>query len=248
MGEQIEKGVGVYFTKNVPHDTYDTVNPKKLNLNGKYVFITGASKGIGRALALSYAQAGVSGIGAGARSVSALESLEKEIYTAAQGAGHPKPLVKIYEMDVTNFDAVQRAAQDLDSGFPQLDILVNNAGYLEVWKPIAESDPSEWWKTYTVNVLGPYYVSRAMLPIMLKGGMKQVVNIGSVGGLRLAPGASAYQASKFVLTRFSEFINVDHGEQGMMAFTVHPGGIMTELAGKMPKKWHHGMIFSACPD
>ena len=243
MGDQLEKAFGIGFVKGVRGDTYDTINPRKLNLNGKHVFITGASKGIGRALGLSYAQAGASAIGISARSLPALQSLEEEIYTAAKGAGHPKPLVKVYEMDVTNFDVIQKAAQDLDSAFSgRLDILINNAGYLEVWKPVAESDPSEWWKTYTVNVLGPYYVSRAMLPIMIKGGMGQVVNIGSVGGLRTAPGASAYQASKFVLTRFSEFITGDHGEQGVMAFTVHPGGVMTELAGNMPKKWHHGRV------
>ena len=241
MGEKVETSAGVDFCKNIRHDTYDTINPKKLNLNGKHVLITGASKGIGRCLGLSYAQAGASAIGIAARSHSALESLEQEIYAAAKDAGHPKPLVKIYELDVTNLENVQKVAQDLDTAFSgQLDILINNAGYLEVWKPIAESDPSEWWKTYTVNVLGPYYVSRAMLPIMVKGGMGQVVNIGSVGGLRTAAGASAYQASKFVITRFSEFINADHGEQGIMAFTVHPGGVMTELAQNMPKKWHHG--------
>ena len=236
----VEASAGVYFCKN-HHDTYDTINPKKLNLKGKHVFITGASKGIGRCLGLSYARAGASAIGIGARSHSALESLEQEIYTAAEDAGHPKPLVKTYEMDVTNLDNVQKVAQDLDSAFSgQLDILINNAGYLEVWKPMIESDPSEWWKTYTVNVLGPYYVSRAMLPIILKGGMKQVVNIGSTGGLRVMPGASAYQATKFVLVRFSEFINVDYGEQGVMAFTVHPGSVLTELAQNLPQKWHHG--------
>lgn len=81
-------------------------------------------------------------------------------------------------------------------------MLVNNAGVLEDWKSINDSDPDVWKHTWTVNVLGTYLATKALLPSMLsqKGG-GTIINITSVGGLVTRPGASAYQSSKTQVTR-----------------------------------------------
>ena len=120
----------------------------KSNLSGKYVFISGASKGVGRATALAYAKAGAAGIGIGARSD--LSSLKDEIQNAAKKAGKSAPKVVSVKLDVEDRASVEAAVKEIENGLGRLDILVNNAGYLEKAVPIVDSDPNEWWKVWTV--------------------------------------------------------------------------------------------------
>ncbi|EOO00748.1 putative short chain dehydrogenase reductase protein [Phaeoacremonium minimum UCRPA7] len=170
---------GFHFTSQRHQDTYPAIEPSKRDFAGRYVFITGASKGIGWETALSYASAGCAGIGIGARSD--LKPLIPLIKEAAAAAGKPAPKVEAVELDVTDEASVSAAANTIAAAFPRVDILINNAGYLEKRKKIAESDPHEWWKTWNVNVNGPYLVTRAFLPQMLsKGGDKIIVNMSTM--------------------------------------------------------------------
>ncbi|KAK6823932.1 hypothetical protein RU639_006433 [Aspergillus parasiticus] len=231
---------GVYFTPTRHSDTYPAVDPCKCDLSGKYVFITGASKGIGRATALSYAKAGCAGIGIGARTD--LSSLVPLLTQAAEEAGKPAPQVVPVTLDVTDAESASAAAASIASSFPRLDILINNAGYLEKRVKIAESDPSEWQKTWSVNVIGPYLVTRAFLPQMLsKGGDKIVVNLGSIAAHLTSPGASAYQTSKLAVLRFTEFLDVDHGPDGVLTFAVHPCGVPTDMGKRLPEQMHKAL-------
>jgi len=232
---------GKNFTPTIHNDTYPFISPTNLSLHGKHVFITGASKGIGRATALSYAKAGASALALSARS--SLSALVPEVAAAAKAAGRPPPKVFTYEIDVSSRESIEsvakQAAHDLDG---RLDILINNAGYLEIFTPIVDSNPDEWWKTWTVNVRGLYLVTRAFLPLMLKAGDKTIVNLSSVGAHGKRPGASGYQTTKLAVCRFTEFIMAEHGEEGVFAFAVHPGGVMTELSANMPKQTHGILI------
>ena len=143
---------GQSFVEPNHHDTYPFIDPKKLNLSGKYVFVTGASKGIGRALAISYAQAGASGLALGARSDMA--SLEDEVLNAAKSAGKSAPKILRLSLDVTDLASVEAAKNATEATFGKLDILINNAGYLNNFTKMADSDPTEWWKTWDVNIKG----------------------------------------------------------------------------------------------
>ena len=247
---------GYNFTKTLHKDTYPAIDSAtKSDLRNKYVFITGASKGIGRATAISYAKAGASAIAIGARSD--LESLEQEIRNAARDAGKKEPKILSLKVDVCDRESIGEAAKEIEKEFGRLDILVNNAyvqissllsteedcnrnrsGYLETFTPIAESDPDEWWYTWTVNMRGPYLVTRSFLPLLLKGGDKQIVNLSSIGAHATRHGASAYQTSKLAILRFTEFIMSEYGEKGILAFAVHPGGVMTEMGARMPSHTH----------
>jgi NAD(P)-dependent dehydrogenase (short-subunit alcohol dehydrogenase family) len=218
------------------HDTYAAIDPTKTDLSGKTVLITGASKGIGAATALSFARAGASGIIIGARS--SLSDLERDIAAAAKQANRPVPKILALHLDVSSQESVEAAASAAQKEFSSIDILINNAGYLETWRPVHDSAPGEWWKTWSVNIFGTYLACRSFLPLLLKSDLKTVVNISSVGAHRAAPGASAYQTSKLAVIRFTEFLMAEYGEEGLIAMSAHPGGVSTELARNMPQDMH----------
>ncbi len=136
------------------------------------------------------------------------------------------------KIDVTSQSRVQNAASQIEKSFGKLDILVHNSGTFNAPAPIADSDPDAWWNTWDVNIRGPYLVTRAFLPILLKGGDKTIVYIASVAAFLRSPGLSAYQTSKLALLRFAEFVCAEYGEHGLLAFCVHPGNVPgTDILG-----------------
>ncbi|PKX89012.1 SDR family oxidoreductase [Aspergillus novofumigatus IBT 16806] len=135
---------------------------------------------------------------------------------------------------------IAAAAEQVATQFGHLDILINNAGTSETWVPIAESDPADWWGCWEVNVKGVYLVMRAFIPLLRKGTQKTIVNVSSIGALLVRPGASAYQTGKFALLRLTEFVMIEYGGEGMLAYAIHPGGVPTELA--MGIKALHGLL------
>ena len=193
---------------------------------------------MGRATALSFAKAGAAGIAIGARSD--FGTLENDILSAAKSAGKTPPKVLKLQLDVMSYESVEAAAEKTAKEFGKLDILINNAGYLSSFEPLAESDPGEWWKNYEINLRGVYWISKAFLPLMLKGGEKTIVNVSSLGAHMIVEGASGYQGSKFALLRFTEFLMTDHGKDGLLAYAVHPCGAATELGLGLPESYHFG--------
>lgn len=230
---------GMDFTPTIHNDTYDFVKPEQWDLSSRTVLVTGASKGLGKDNAISFARAGVSKIAIAARS--SMEGVEKDIKAAAQQAGKKEPMVLSLKLDVMDKQSVSDAVAKIEEEFGALDIVINNAGALEQFKRIAESDPDDWWRTWQVNTFGAYLVVRATIPLLLKkeGGLKTILNVSSIGAHFVMHGASAYQTSKLALIRISEFINAEYGEKGVLSFAVHPGGVMTELSSGMPEASHH---------
>lgn len=226
------------FVSTVHHDTYPAIDPLQANLSGKYVLVTGASKGIGRATALSFAKAGASGIAVLARSD--LSSLIHELHEAAENAGRPRPRILPLTADQTDESQIQAAADKITTEFGRLDILINNAGYLETWKPIVDSDVHDWWKTFEVNVKGVYLMDRALIPLMLRSenGDKTTIAVTSMGAHSVKPGASAYQTTKQTVIRLNNYLVAEYGDQGLLAYSVHPGGVVTKLAMGMPEYMH----------
>ncbi|KAI4288646.1 MAG: hypothetical protein L6R35_002099, partial [Caloplaca aegaea] len=234
---------GQTFTPTIHHDTYPTIDPERCSFEGQHVFITGASKGIGRATAIAYAKAGAAAISLGARSD--LADVEQEVLRAAAAAGKSPPRILKLHLDVQSRLSVEAAAQKVDECCGSLDVLMNNAGCLENWVPIGDSDPDEWWNTWEINMRGPYLMTRSFLPLLLKGSGKTILNISSIGAHITYPGASGYQTTKFALLRFSEFTNADYGEQGIVAFSLHPGGVKTETALNMPQAVKDTLLIDA---
>lgn len=111
------------FVTTLRNDTYDFIRPEQLDLKGRAVYITGASKGIGRETALSFAKAGASFIGVGARS--GLDSLKQDIEAAAKKAGRTTPNVLTCKLDVADNATVEAAAKEVEQAFGRLDVLIS---------------------------------------------------------------------------------------------------------------------------
>ncbi|CAI7602300.1 unnamed protein product [Penicillium pancosmium] len=224
---------GFTWISKTHNDSYPTITASKCKQQGRAVFVTGASKGIGRAVAVSFAQAGASSIALGARS--SLDATEAAVRDAAGSSGHPPPKVLKLVLDVADEQSVADAAVEVERDFGRLDVLVNNAGRVEKWVPLAETDPKAWWGTWEVNLKGTYLMIRAMLPLLLKGGERTIVNMNSIGAHLTRPGASAYQTGKLAMLRLTQFTCVEYAAQGILAFAIHPGAVDTELASNLPE-------------
>lgn len=217
------------MTSKVHNDTYPAIDPTKADLSGKVVALVGVSRGIGRSIAISFAKAGASYIAIGARSD--LSSVVEAMQHAAKAAGRPVPKIMPLKLDVTAQQSTEDAAATIEKEFGKCDILVNNAGILGETNLITDSDPEEWWRVMDVNLRGPYLVIRAMLPLLLKGGDKTIVNVSSAAAHLTFPTASTYQISKLALLRLSEFVMSEFGSQGVLSYCVHPGNVPTDIFG-----------------
>jgi 3-oxoacyl-[acyl-carrier protein] reductase len=183
--------------------------------------VTGASRGIGRALAESLAQAGFR-VGLVARDTSRLREVADAI--TAQGG-----VVATAAADATDPQAVTAAVATVESALGPVSLLVNNAGTVDAAEvPAWEADPDGWWRVLETNLRGPYLFSQAVLPgLRDRGG--RIVNITGMV-LKAVPGYSAYCVSKAALSRLTESL----AQSGVLVFDVSPGTVLTDLTAGMP--------------
>lgn len=148
-------------------------------------------------------------------------------------------MILALKLDVADRQSVEASAKQVNEAFDgRLDILINNAGYLSTWVPLGETNPDEWWKDWEVNIKGVYLMTHAFLPLLLNSTLRTVVNVSSIGAHLLTPGASAYQITKLAIIRFSEFLMTDYGNQGLLSYSIHPGGVKSDLSLSMPEYLH----------
>jgi len=178
--------------------------------------VTGASRGIGRAIARRLAER--YHVVAVARTQQALEELAREI----QGdGGRCTPLVA----DVTDPEAVVEAL-----GSVEADVLVNNAG-VGVMKPLVELTLADWRAMMSVNLDAVFHVTRVLLPGMIARRRGHIVNISSIAGRSAFPRGTGYTATKHGLLGFSESLMLEVREHGVRVSVVMPGGVATGFAG-----------------
>ncbi len=185
------------------------------SFRGKVALITGASTGIGRALALSLAAEGADLVLVG-RDADTLSNLGQEASVLSEGR------ILAHPIDVGEQDQVRGVAETASKSFGRLDILINNAGVGHAGK-IVDSDPGEVWEMIRTNLWGVYLVTRYCLPLMLGRGSGDIVNISSMAGLRCSPGYAMYSATKFALKAFSEALREEVQGEGLRVLTVYPG-------------------------
>ncbi|OTA56462.1 NAD(P)-binding protein [Hypoxylon sp. EC38] len=223
------EGPGDYDMTSVVHsDTYPAIDSAKADLSGKVVFISGASRGLGRAMAISFAKAGASMIALGARSN--LSATIDQMKAAVASVERPEPKILPLKFDVSDRKSVEEAADKVDKEFGHVDIVINNAAILGTGTNlIADSDPDDWWDVFRVNLLGPYLIARAFIPLLLRGSLKTIATVSSVGAHLTTPGRSSYQGSKLAVLRLTEHIVSEYLDKGILAYCIHPGNIPTDL-------------------
>ncbi len=186
----------------------------------KVVFITGASSGIGQALAIELAKRGAK-LGLLARRASVLEELVRDVERAG-GAAIALPA------DVRDAEAVRSSAQTLRERFGRIDLLVANAG-VGATTHAAELKPSEVADVININVIGAVNSVVAVLPEMVERGEGHLVAISSLAAYRGLPKSGAYCASKAAVSAFFESLRVDLRGSGVDVTIIHPGFIKTPL-------------------
>ncbi|GAB3236412.1 3-ketoacyl-ACP reductase [Hymenobacter seoulensis] len=190
-------------------------------LTGKNALITGAGKGIGRAIALALAKEGVN-VALLARTESQLREVAQEIEALGVKA---VTLVA----DVADRAAVEAAVDQALSTLGSLDILMNNAG-IGTFAKLVDMDPAEWEKIIQVNLMGTYYTTRAVLPQMIARETGDIINIASTAGQRGAATTSAYSASKFAILGLTESLMQEVRKQNIRVSALTPSTVATELA------------------
>jgi 3-oxoacyl-[acyl-carrier protein] reductase len=191
------------------------------SLKGKTALVTGAGKGIGKAIALELAKEGVN-IGLLARTTADLEQVAAEL--AAFGVK-----TSIVTADVTDINAVDTAVAQVKAELSFIDILINNAG-IGAFGSFLELEPETFERIIKVNLFGVYYVTRAVLPAMIEQKTGDIVNISSTAGQRGAAVTSAYSASKFGLIGLSESLMQEVRKHNIRVTSLTPSTVATELS------------------
>jgi len=193
-------------------------------LTGKSVFITGASKGIGREIAALFAAEGAS-VAVAARSVSALQDLCAGIQQSG-GTAIPVP------MDLCSEESIKGAVGQATAHLGKIDILVNNAAVIAL-KPIHETDTSTWDQVMNTNIRGLFITCREVLPGMRERRCGRILNLGSMAGRRGYVEQGAYCASKHALVALSKVLALENQQHGIRVNMLSPGGVLTELSREL---------------
>jgi len=189
--------------------------PEGEDLQGQVALVTGGGRGIGRNTAVELAGAGMK-VAVSARSQNEIEEVAAEIGGIA------------ILCDVSDREQVERMVAETEEKLGPIDLLVANAGMAPDEDEAWEMEPSEWWRTFEVNVLGVYLCNRAVIPGMLERGHGRIVNVAS--GAAYLPGSSgtSYSASKAAVHRFSETL-ANQLEGRIPVFSISPGLVRTSL-------------------
>lgn len=188
--------------------------------------ITGASRGIGAALARHLAQAGLD-VALLARSAARLEPVAEQVRAAGRRA-------VTLAADVTDVDAVEAAVATADQQLGSIDLLVNNAGLVDAEVPLWEADPAEFDQLLRTNIYGPFLLARAVIPRMLERGGGRIIDLNSGSGTRDTPTMAGYNATKTALFRIGGGIHAAGFDRGLRAFELAPGVVATDMTAGMP--------------
>lgn len=194
-----------------------------LNLEGKIVFITGASSGIGEACAKEFAKLKANIILA-ARRVDRLKKLADQLEKEYQIK------VNFLEFDVRNYDDVQNKFHSLDSYWKKIDILVNNAGLAKGLEKVYEGKLSDWDEMIDTNLKGLLNVTRVISSIMVERQSGHIINIGSTAGHEVYTYGNVYSATKFAVKSLTQSFRLDMLDKGIKVSSVDPGMVYTEFS------------------
>jgi NAD(P)-dependent dehydrogenase (short-subunit alcohol dehydrogenase family) len=191
-------------------------------LAGQVAIVTGAGRGLGRAIALRFAAEGAA-VTVTSRTRADLDQVVAQIESAG-GRALAAP------GDVTRRDDVDRVVDAAVRTFGAVSLLVSNAGVPGPFGPIGVIDPDEWWGSHAVHVRAPLLFASAVLPGFQKRGGGRIIFVASRGGVEVAPSLSAYCVGKAAQIRLAEHLAAEGKEHGVRVFAIEPGTVITDMA------------------
>ncbi|MEA3496699.1 MAG: SDR family oxidoreductase [Bacteroidota bacterium] len=194
-----------------------------MKLKGKIVFISGASSGIGEATAKAFAQKG-SNLILCARRKEKLDKLANEL--------KKKYKIDIYtfKLDVRDKKAVEKSINEFPEKWKNIDVLVNNAGLSRGLDKLHEGLIQDWEEMIDTNVKGLLYLTRIIVPIMVKNNKGHIINIGSTAGIHAYPGGNVYCATKAAVQFISNGLRQDVVDKAIRVTNIQPGMAETEFS------------------
>ena len=199
-----------------------------MKLKGKVALITGGGRGIGKAVALAYAKEGAR-LAICARTGSEIEQAAAEIRRLkAECEGWP--------CDVSLEGPVKELVARAQKKFGRIDVLVNNAGVMTRPGPMTELDVKKWDYTISVNLRGPFLVTQAVLPIMIRQNGGSIINVSSMIGRTGYANFIAYATSKWGLEGFTQTLAAEAGSHHIRVNSVDPGFVATKVTGYQGSK------------
>jgi NAD(P)-dependent dehydrogenase (short-subunit alcohol dehydrogenase family) len=191
-------------------------------LSGKVAVVTGAGTGLGRAVALRFAEEGAHVV-----AISLVPEELDEVQATAAARGHD---VLIVPADVGDEVETELVARSILARFGSVDVLVNNAGIIIV-KPIEDTSPAEWDRVVRTNLRGAFLYCRAFVPAMKARGDGVIINVSSQSGVRGFAGESAYCPSKYGLEGLTATLALELSDSNIRVVSVHPGaGMRTPMS------------------
>ena len=191
------------------------------SLKGKKALITGAGKGIGKALAIAFAKEGIH-VALLSRTIKDLEKVAEEVHAYGVEA-------VVVTADVSSMNSVNKAAEIVLNTFGRIDILINNAGIGKFGK-FMDLEPAEWEEIININLMGVYYVTRAFLPQMMERKTGDIINISSTAGLKGHAVTSAYSASKFGVLGLTDSLMQEVRKYNIRVNAFIPSTVATDMA------------------
>jgi NAD(P)-dependent dehydrogenase (short-subunit alcohol dehydrogenase family) len=192
------------------------------NLTGQVAIVTGASRGLGRAFAVSLGQAGVAVAVTGRTADDVNETVRLVAQTGAKSLA--------FVTDAADPAGAAHVVAQTEAELGPVDILINNAGAAPTEIAPWLADPDEWWRVIETNVRGTFLYTRTVLPGMVERKRGRIVNIVSEAGNNPEPDLSAYSTSKAALIHFTEAMATAAADEGVRVFAYHPGMVRTGLA------------------
>jgi len=189
----------------------------------KTALITGATAGIGEAIAHRFAKENWNLIITGRRG-ERLQELANRLHDEYEVR------VLAISFDVRSFKQVENALGKLPAGWQTIDVLVNNAGLAVGMNPVQDGVVDDWERMIDTNLKGLLYVTRVISPTMIARGSGHIVNIGSIAGKEVYPNGNVYCATKFAVDALTKGIRQDMYQQGIKVTAVHPGLVETEFS------------------
>ena len=187
----------------------------------KTAFITGATSGIGKATAELFAKNNIRLILCGRRA-KRLDKLQELLSDLTE--------VTTLQFDVSKRDEVAAAIESLPENFKNIDILINNAGNAHGLASIQDGDLDDWDAMLDINVKGLLYVSKAIIPKMIKNNNGFIVNIGSIAAKEVYPNGNVYCASKHAVDALNKAMRIDLNKHNIRVSAIHPGAVETEFS------------------